>query len=464
MGNVSIIGAFIVPHPPLIVPDIGRGEEKKIEKTINGYDEVARRIRELRPETIVLSSPHSIMYQDYIHVSPGKKAMGSFSGFGAGHLKFEVEYDRELVNAIENVTQAEGFRAGTMGERNPALDHGTMVPLYFINKYFREYQLVRMGISGLSYADHYRFGMLLKMAIEKLNRRVVYVASGDLSHKLKADGPYGLAPEGSEFDRIVTSHMASGDFGGFLDFDEVFCEKAAECGLRSFIMMAGALDGQNVEPELLSYEGPFGVGYAVGAFRIGPDDVSRKYLDRHREKEKKRLDDRKMHEDKYVSLARTSLEHYILNGKRMSLPSDLDRELLENRAGVFVSLKIDGRLRGCIGTIEATTDCIGKEIIQNAISAGTKDPRFDPVKMAELTSLEYSVDVLKQSERISSISELDPERYGVIVACGNRQGLLLPKLEGIDTPEEQVEIALRKAGIREDEPYVLARFEVIRHH
>jgi AmmeMemoRadiSam system protein A len=137
--------------------------------------------------------------------------------------------------------------------------------------------------------------------------------------------------------------------------------------------------------------------------------------------------------------------------------------MTENRAGAFVSLKKYGQLRGCIGTISPAYSNIAQEIIGNAISAGTRDPRFHPVRKDELDGIVYSVDILGEPEPIESIDQLDVKRYGVIVRAGRRSGLLLPDLEGVDTPEEQVSIALRKAGIRPDENYRMERFEVVRH-
>ncbi|MCF7924663.1 MAG: AmmeMemoRadiSam system protein A, partial [Candidatus Izimaplasma sp.] len=133
------------------------------------------------------------------------------------------------------------------------------------------------------------------------------------------------------------------------------------------------------------------------------------------------------------------------------------------KAGVFVSLKKYGNLRGCIGTTGPTTNSIADEIIQNAISAGLRDPRFPSVEEDELDKLSVSVDVLMPPESIDSIEQLDTKKYGVIVRHRGRSGLLLPNLEGIDTPQEQVNIALRKAGIYQDADYDLERFEVIRH-
>ncbi len=137
--------------------------------------------------------------------------------------------------------------------------------------------------------------------------------------------------------------------------------------------------------------------------------------------------------------------------------------MYETQAGVFVSIKKDGGLRGCIGTIRAVQASVAEEIIQNAISAATEDPRFSPVLKEELPWLSLSVDVLGDAERIDSEDALDVKRYGVIVTNGSRRGLLLPNLDGVDTAAEQVAIAKRKAGILEHENVLLERFEVVRH-
>ncbi len=168
--------------------------------------------------------------------------------------------------------------------------------------------------------------------------------------------------------------------------------------------------------------------------------------------------------DRYVELARATIEKYIRTGTIPEVPKDLPDEMLKEQAGTFVSLHRQGRLRGCIGTIQATQPNIAKEIISNAISASTRDPRFRPLREEELDDLEISVDVLGKAERVGSLEDLDVKRYGVIVTKGYRRGLLLPDLEGVDTPAQQVGIALMKAGLREDEKdFILERFEVIRH-
>ena len=168
-------------------------------------------------------------------------------------------------------------------------------------------------------------------------------------------------------------------------------------------------------------------------------------------------------ESAYVRLARETIENYIKYGKIIAPPLDISKEIINQKAGVFVSIKKFGNLRGCIGTFMPTQENIVQEIIKNAISAVVDDPRFSPVTVSELGDLIISVDVLSPPEEISDISELDPKKYGVIVSSGYKKGLLLPDLEGVDTAEYQIDIAKRKAGIYPDEKVKLYRFEVKRY-
>lgn len=178
---------------------------------------------------------------------------------------------------------------------------------------------------------------------------------------------------------------------------------------------------------------------------------------------KKELDEKRERSDAYVRLARAAVDEYIKTGRRIEAPEGLPSEMLEKRAGTFVSIHEQGALRGCIGTIAPTAKNIAEEIIDNALKASTEDPRFDPIEEPELEWLDISVDVLGEAERVTSKAELDVKRYGVIVTSGFKRGLLLPDLDGVDTVEEQLDIAKRKAGIRDGERISVERFEVVRH-
>jgi len=459
-----IKAAFMLPHPPIIVPEIGRGEEKKVQKTVEAYHAAARQIADLKPETIILMSPHQILYSDYFHISPGQSASGDFAQFRAPQVQMQVRYDTEFVKQLCKLADAADFPAGTQGERNWRLDHGTMVPLYFVNQYLKEYRLVRIGLSGLPLKMHYQLGQYIQKVDELLNRTTVLIASGDLSHRLKEDGPYGYQKEGPEYDSRIMEVMGTADFGKLFQFPENLCEKAGECGHRSFTIMAGALDKRKVEAEPLSYEGVFGVGYGICSYIVCGNDEGRNFKEQFEAQERAKIAKLRAQEDTYVQLARTTIETYVRTGKIIAVPDNLPKEMYSQKAGVFVSIKENGSLRGCIGTICAVRTCVAEEIIENAISAACRDPRFQPIRQEELDELVISVDVLGDTEEIDSPDKLDVSRYGVIVTKGHKRGLLLPNLDGVDTVEDQIAIAKRKAGIGDNEEIALERFEVIRHY
>lgn len=477
---MSILFGAMVPHPPLIIPEVGRGQEAGIGDTVTSYQAVGKRIAEHAPDTIVISTPHSVMYYDYFHISPGASASGDFARFGVSpsNWSMTVDYDEEFVQTLCDYADELSFPAGVAGERDASLDHATLIPLHFVREALPEGatlpKVVRIGLSGMPLSYHYMLGMLIQKAAEDLERNVVYIASGDLSHKLKDDGPYGFDAAGPEYDERIMDVMSSASFGDLFAFDADFCDRAAECGHRSFVMMAGALDRTAVKPEMLSHEGPFGVGYGVCTYEpLGPDE-SRNFLEQEELVKAEKMAELRGNEDAYITLARLTLESYLEKGitpsaetlHEQGLLPELPEELLSRRAGCFVSLHKEGALRGCIGTTGPTQDTLADEIIRNAVNAATEDPRFPRVEAHELPDLVYSVDVLSEPEDISSPDELDVRRYGVIVSTDGfipKRGLLLPDLAGVDTVEEQIAIACKKASIREDESYSLQRFTVERH-
>ena len=461
---MSVLAAFMVPHPPMIVPEVGRGSEEQIRETTRAYERVADEVAALQPDTLVITSPHAVMYADYFHISPGSGATGSFNRFRASGVRFSEQYDEDLVKRICTLAQAEDLPAGTLGERDAELDHGTMVPLWFIRKQYAGGKIVRIGLSGLPLTEHYRLGQIIARAAEDTGKRAVLIASGDLSHKLKANGPYGFAAEGPEYDRRIMDVCGRGAFGELFDFDDSFCDKAAECGHRSFVILAGALDGLRVQATALSHQDVTGVGYGICTFYPDGADAGRHFLQAYQEKIRRECLARAEKSDAYVKLARAAIEAWVRAHTRIPVPDGLPDEMLTRRAGTFVSLHRNGNLRGCIGTIAATRKSVAEEILQNAVSACSRDPRFAPVAADELDTLEISVDVLGELEPIDSPDALDVKRFGVVVSHGMKRGLLLPNLDGVDTVEEQIRIARQKGGISDSAPYRLERFEVVRHY
>jgi len=455
---MAILCAYALPHPPLAIPAIGNGQEQKIKDTIAAFRQAAEEIAALAPDTIVVVTPHGTVYSDYFHISPGERASGDFSQFGHGEVKMDAAYDTAMTTDIAFYAENRGVLAGKMGEKDAQLDHGTMVPLWFINQAYSDYKLVRVSQAGFEPGVHYQLGQAIAEASE--GKKVVLIASADLSHKLSTDGPYGYAEEGLEYDKRATGALASGDFLELFKIPESLREKAAECGHNSYMVLAGAFDKMQVEAKLISYEAPYGVGYAAASVKPKGADPNRAFIERFEEFSKSECERLRQSEDPYQRLARHSLESAVTGEKS---PLDATEEMLNRRAGVFVSIHKHGRLRGCIGTISPTTENIAREIMQNAVSSGLSDMRFEAVEAGELPYLTYKVDILAEPEPIPNASYLDTDRYGVIVTAGNNRGLLLPMLDGIDTVEQQIAIARQKAGISESTAVELERFEVVRH-
>ncbi|HHU69908.1 MAG TPA: AmmeMemoRadiSam system protein A, partial [Thermoanaerobacterales bacterium] len=444
-------------HPPIMIPEIGGKEVEKIRSTFQSAVRASKNINEYNPDTIIVITPHGPVFRDGICISTSEDLHGNFTNFGVRGLDFSFINDIELVETIMEKAEEKDILTAPL-DANTArsygvsvqLDHGTLVPFYFISKETKNpFKLVHITMGLLPYEELYTFGKVLRESLDALGRKGIIVASGDLSHRLTPDAPAGYNPSGKEFDEKLVNALRNYNIEDIMNMDPNLIDKAGECGLRPIIILMGALDGLDIEPEVFSYEGPFGVGYCIAEFKIkGEGSGKGKAIKQS---------------SPYVSLARKSLETYVKEGLIIDPPEGLPNEFYNKKAGAFVTIKKHGRLRGCIGTIAPTRDCIAREIIENAISAGCGDPRFYPVGEDELPYLEYSVDILLEPEPVSSIEELDPKRYGVIVRKGSRTGLLLPDLEGVDTPEEQVAIACQKAGIRLDEDFELERFEVIRH-
>ncbi|NLT93928.1 MAG: AmmeMemoRadiSam system protein A [Clostridia bacterium] len=458
----------ICPHPPIIIPEVGKGEEKKAESTVKAMKQIAQAIKNLDPDLLVFITPHGPVFKDAITISKPRTLKGSFHRFGTSvslERSFAADFSAKLINEarglkamVAELTDADGYGYGISLE----LDHGILVPLYYLDKEGIDAPIIPINMGLLPYADLYEFGICLRKVIDNTEQKVVVVVSADLSHRLTKDAPAGFDPQGKVFDEIIVQAITDGDTKRVLTIDEKIVAKAGECGLRPIIMGLGVLDGNEISSQVYSYEGPFGVGYMVAALTPGREMQSRRILEEIRQGEKERIQHIRNQESWPVKWARENLESYIKTGKLLNLPDKIPPEFA-GRKGVFVSIKKDGQLRGCIGTISATKKNIVEEIQSNVLKAAFEDPRFEPIEEEELNNLTYSVDILEKPEKINGLEELDPEIYGVIVRKGWKQGLLLPMLDGIDTPEEQVAIAKQKAGIGPGEKVELERFRVTRY-
>ncbi|HHY39833.1 MAG TPA: AmmeMemoRadiSam system protein A [Syntrophaceticus sp.] len=444
----------VSPHPAIIIPEIGRDELVEVKKTVAAMKKWASYIADMDPEVLFFISPHGVFAHSQMAYLQDGNLTGDLAAFGAPDISFNLKNDLNL--AQQAAAEANKLGIDTVGAsldywyayRPGSLDHGITVPLYYLQKAGVKAEMVAFGISLHPLDKLYRFGQALGKLLDQYPRRVCLIASGDLSHRLHPGAPAGYSPRGKEFDQKIQESLEKLDADLLLKLPDDLIEDAWECGLRPIVMLLGAVSHFTANSHIYSYEGPFGVGYLVAGIGIG---------ERKKEKEGESKE-----EPIQVQLAKESLKYYLTTGKIMPVPSPVPKGL-EKRAGVFVSLKKRGELRGCIGTVEPYRENMAEEIIHNAVAAGVDDPRFWPVELEELPEIEFSVDVLTEPEPVASKDDLDPKRYGVIVKSRGRTGLLLPDLEGVNSVDEQINIACRKAGISPGEPVKLYRFEVIRY-
>lgn len=461
---------IIAPHPPIMVREVGGSEADATIASVHALKTARDLLARFEPDTIVAMSPHAPGYRDAFDVTTAGRISGDLGQFRAPQVAIAPPGDPELAVAIIASANEAGISAVPREDvaygLDPDLDHGVLVPMSFLDREGR-FPLVVLSLSYLPYDAHRRLGVVVREMAAKLGRRVAFVASGDCSHRLIPTAPAGYSPRAHLFDERLVELLSAGDFAGLATIDPKLVEEAGECGLRSFITLGGFLEGTGAASRVLSYEGPWGVGYLTAVF--APAQVLSEALGADDGPERTHLTpptgskggSKGSDESAIVALARRTIESYVRDGHMPDSPV-LDDPALPARAGAFVSIHERGALRGCIGTICATQPTLAEEVAHNAIEAATRDPRFPAITPAELDDLEIKVDVLHDAE-VCGLGDLDVKDYGVIVSCDWRRGLLLPDLEGVDTVEEQVDIARRKAGIAPGEKAQLERFKVDRH-
>ena len=455
MGNASaIVFSGIAPHPPIMVPEVGREAISQVRGSIDAMAELTRRIIRSGAETIVIISPHAPLSPDAFVAYNSKPLYGDFANFRAAATTVEFPLDEELLAAIANAATGENYEVPALA--NYDLDHGTAVPLYFLDRNGWRGRVVALGYSFLGNEDHLKFGECIRSAAESIGRPVAFVASGDLSHRLKPEAPAGYNPSAHFFDEQVVDALTRNTPNQIIDIDQDLRRAAGECGYRSMLVALGLAQTLPKTCEVLHYEAPFGVGYLVAQMtNVKTGGV--------KEVHSEVVAAKPSFEENLPSLARRAVETFARTGKQIAVPQNA-AEILGARAACFVSIKTrEGNLRGCIGTIEPVKETLGEELVANAISAATRDPRFAPVTENELPNLKYSVDIMAAPEP-ATFADLDPAVYGVIVEdeSGSFRGLLLPDIDGVDTAEQQVNIAARKAGIAPGTPLKLSRFRVDR--
>lgn len=497
---MSIVFWGLCPHPPLLIPGIADSAKEKVAITASSFRQWALKLKEQEPDRLVIMSPHAPAASAAVPLFSVSSLSGSMQRFSCPEVSCHVDCDTVFAEHLSALCREEDFPLLTIDDDfikkhslDISLDHGTLIPLYFLKEVGLDVPIVLLGY-GPGHTELYlQLGKLIRKAAGDDDKKTAVIASGDLSHRLLESGPYGFSPYGLKFDETINRILDSAEAGSLLNFSHEEVNEAAQCGLYSIAMLLGSLDKDEVCTGHLSYEAPYGVGYSVVYYLPKGADcaVVKGVTDALKANEKKTMgkngdaakiasplsfmgrkqvgsakvefshstnnDKNTKNVEPRLELARRSVENYVLYGKRLSLEKD-EYPTLQSPAAVFVTLKKQGQLRGCIGSLVPIETSQAKEIVRNAILACSQDPRFSAVSAEELPQLQYQVYVLGEPIKIKGPQELDPKRYGVIVRKDGRSGVLLPNLEGIDSIDMQLSIACQKGGILPEEKPELYRF------
>lgn len=491
---MSWIWSALMPHPPVLIPEVGRGREHEASKTLQGISELTSLLKDRKPDTILLLSPHQPYADGALFVNSSGSYQGSFALFGVPGVRVSASSSGQAMKDLCAYLEGLGIRTFSRPLQDLTEDQGSLVPLYFLAKVWGGLpEVIITSPIGLGVQEAFRAGQVLRDF--KSTKKLALLASGDMSHRLTPDAPAGYEPEYAPvFESAIEEALSENSPDPVLRLSARTLGRAGECGLRSLMIMLG-LAGAKGKIEILSHEWPFGVGYCNALWLAEESkevpEPARLERDTARELEPANSARSSDHQPGSTGLARNTHHRSgnshptqdtdtqpaavtlaretvtrLLNNKPLPKTGNeiAHSELWRERKACFVSIKtLAGELRGCIGTLSPLKPSLDLEIIANAVSASTRDPRFPPMTAHELDNVTFSVDILSEPEGISGLGQLNPKIYGVIVSKGYNHGVLLPDLEGIDTPEQQVEIAALKAGIYDIEGVRLERFTVERH-
>jgi len=265
----------LMPHPPIMIPEIGKGELANMTVTVTAAQQAANYIKAENPQTIVLITPHGPFFQDAVSISIHPRLKGNFGAFGVPDVFLGFETDGLLTRHILKQSERLGVNLIELTDDVAKdyrltldLDHGALVPLYYMQQAGFKGQLVHISVGMLSYEEMYTFGKAVQKAIAIVGKRVAVIASGDLSHRLSPGAPAGYSPKAAEFDKQVLQSLQELNIKELLNIDPNLVEEAGECGLRPIFFLMGIVGGMEAAAEILSYEAPFGVGYAVALIRM----------------------------------------------------------------------------------------------------------------------------------------------------------------------------------------------------
>ncbi len=270
-----LVGCALLPHPPIMLPEVGGAESDRVQKSAQAAEAAALFLLQKNPSTIVVITPHGPAFRDAVGINVSPVLRGNLASFGAPGVAVSFETNNLLAQNIIRQSERLGVSLAILDEHlsqqyrfSLQLDHGAVIPLHYLYKAGFRGQVIHLSVGFLTYPEMYTFGKAVQGAIEMGRQKVAVVASGDLSHRLIPEAPAGYSPSGRIFDDQIMELLHFMDVKSMFVIDLKMVEEAGECGLRPIFFLMGTLDGLDAEAEILSYEGPFGVGYGVVIFSL----------------------------------------------------------------------------------------------------------------------------------------------------------------------------------------------------
>jgi len=450
----QVIIAVLMPHAPVLVPAVGGKHGNQAGASVSAMAEAARRVVRAKPETVVLISPHTPRRRGAFAIWAGGRLSGSLAQFGAPETAVDLPGDEPLAATIAE--EAGSRSVDVWWLRDAQLDHGAVVPLWHLADAGWRGPTVLIGLNYPGEPGLVELGEAIADASQRAGRCVAVVASGDMSHRLQPGAPAGFHPRAKEFDCAFIECLRAGDYRKLPDFDSELLDLAAEDALDSTLVAASAVNWNATGHEVLSYEGPFGVGYGVAILHQPASESASASIHGTGAHESDVTETGKA----LLRVARRSIEAAFRGDTKE--PAIVAEGILGERRGVFVTIRGPRReLRGCVGTLIPRFVNTAEETWHVARDAAFRDGRFVPVGAHELGQLLFEVSVVLPLEEVASTAELDPRRYGVVIATEDgRSGVLLPDVKGVETVEQQLTLARHKGGIGEFEPVRIQRFAV----
>jgi AmmeMemoRadiSam system protein A len=438
--------AILMCHAPIVVPDVAGNRARQCAETTRAMTDIATRLRAHAPDVLVIVSPHAARHATRWGICMQTPLQGNFGRFGAEHIGVTLPGAPDAAARLAPL--ARELRLTTRELTGEELDHGTLVPLYFMSKAGWTGPTLLIAPPYPTNRTEERMGQAIARAADQAGERWAVLASGDMSHRLTPGAPSGYHPLAKEFDRTFKARIDAGDLRGACAIDADLRELAAEDVVDSCAVAAAAVGYRNQGHRTYAYEGPFGVGYleAVLFEESPPNDDGTGGGTETRPW------------PAMLRIAREAISAKITHSayRVPVLPKPWNAP-----QGAFVTLRDPrGELRGCIGHVEPRFGALAEEIAACAAAAATQDTRFARVTPRELLQVRIELSLLSKPEPVIDISTLDPQRYGVVVSSGRARGVLLPGIEGVVTGEEQLRIAAAKGHLPASRTWVIERFEV----